>query len=175
MKALIIGRFQPLHLGHVDLIEKTSSLGFDEIIIGVGSNGFKITEKYPFTFDEVKGMLKDTLKISVRIFEIPDIEDDRDYAEHVERITGCNSNDTKLVSGNAHTIECFTKYSRQYPVIKPGLDFPLQHEKLSATLIRSYMNDGGYWYNYVPKPVYEKLKRLHGVARIKESYYAKAN
>lgn len=168
MKALIIGRFQPLHLGHVDLIYKTHSLGY-EIIIGVGNNN-KMTPKYPFTFCEVKKMLELTLRIPFKVYFIPDIEYDSEYAPHVEKITGATSVDTMLVSGNPHTIECFTQYGHKYKVLRPGYDFEVEYKDISGTRIRELMQKNDHWQKLVPNSVKEFLENSEGVEKVKESH-----
>lgn len=169
MNALIIGRFQPLHLGHVDLIKKTRDLGYN-VIIGVGNNGDHRTEKYPFVFEEVKQMFS-TLDLPLPVYRIPDINNDSDYAEHVETITGCSSQDTVIVSGNNHTIECFTQYLRIYKIVKPGVDFSVEYKNVSATRIRELMAEGGKWGDFVSSGIYQILQRIKAEEKVKHTVY----
>ena len=73
--ALLVGRFQPFHLGHLRLIqtlEKRENLG--KLIIGIGSAQFKNTPENPFSFDERKEMITKSLNISInyKIVKIPE-------------------------------------------------------------------------------------------------------
>ncbi len=55
MKALICGSFDPVTLGHLDLIERAAKL-FDEVTVGIFVNSGK---KYMFSEDERLSMLSD--------------------------------------------------------------------------------------------------------------------
>ena len=60
-RALFIGRFQPFHNAHLadvrDILKKA-----DEIVIGIGSSQEKTTKDNPFSYNERKAMIKNTLK-----------------------------------------------------------------------------------------------------------------
>ena len=64
-KAIFPGSFDPITLGHVDIINRGATL-FDEIIIAIGENSSK---DYMFSIDErvafIKSAFKDNPKISV--------------------------------------------------------------------------------------------------------------
>jgi pantetheine-phosphate adenylyltransferase len=68
-KAVFPGSFDPITLGHVDIIQRGLPL-FDEIILAVGVNADK---KYMFSLEERVGFLKKTFekepKISVKTYE----------------------------------------------------------------------------------------------------------
>jgi len=55
-RAVFPGSFDPITLGHLDIIQRSTHL-FDEIIIGVGTNSEK---KYMFSLDKRIGFVKDT-------------------------------------------------------------------------------------------------------------------
>lgn len=57
--AVLIGRFQPLHNGHVALIEQALQIA-DKVLILLGSSFAARTPKNPFTFDERKQMIRET-------------------------------------------------------------------------------------------------------------------
>lgn len=74
---LVIGRFQPLHLGHVYLFKKVLEL-VDCLKIGVGSSQMHNQPKNPFTFEERKKFIEDALldeKIPLSRFEVYAIPD----------------------------------------------------------------------------------------------------
>ena len=54
---VFIGRFQPFHYGHEEVIDKALSLA-DKVILLVGSSNQPRTIKNPFTFEERKMMIK---------------------------------------------------------------------------------------------------------------------
>jgi pantetheine-phosphate adenylyltransferase len=68
-KAIFPGSFDPITLGHQDIIKRAISL-FDEIVIAIGINAEK---KYMFTLEDRKKFIEETFKnepkISVIIYE----------------------------------------------------------------------------------------------------------
>ena len=86
MKALFIGRFQPLHKGHLKIIQNISK-EYDEIIIGIGSSQYGHALENPFTIDERKTMITKTLEKNdvknYRIVLIPDIHNPPKWVDHV--------------------------------------------------------------------------------------------
>ncbi|HIE34115.1 MAG TPA: nicotinamide-nucleotide adenylyltransferase, partial [Candidatus Altiarchaeales archaeon] len=72
--ALIIGRFQPFHFGHLKLIEWAAD-SVDYIIIGIGSSQESHTWNNPFTAPERRKMIERSLRTfkNYQIYEIPDV------------------------------------------------------------------------------------------------------
>lgn len=62
-KAVFPGSFDPVTLGHVDIIERALPL-FDEIILAIGINSEK---KYVYTLEERVKFLEETFKTEPRI------------------------------------------------------------------------------------------------------------
>ena len=62
-KAVFPGSFDPITLGHYDIIERGLTL-FDEIILAIGVNSDK---KYMFSLEQRKQFLEDTFKDEPRI------------------------------------------------------------------------------------------------------------
>lgn len=67
-----IGRFQPLHNGHVKTIQQISQLA-NKVVVLVGSVNTPQTIKNPFTFDERKQLIKDSTHVmSMEVLPIKD-------------------------------------------------------------------------------------------------------
>jgi len=68
-KAVFPGSFDPITLGHYDIIERSLQL-FDEVILAIGVNADK---KYMFSLEERKGFIKEAFKnepkITVKTYE----------------------------------------------------------------------------------------------------------
>ena len=80
-KGLILGRFQPLHLGHLNVIQEVIKEKLEPIIC-IGSSQKGNTLNNPFTSQERKSMIKiimDKLEVKYEIHEIPDIDDYEKY------------------------------------------------------------------------------------------------
>ena len=62
-KAIFPGSFDPITLGHVDIINRGVTL-FDEVIIAIGENSSK---NYMFTLEERKRFIEDTFKDNPKV------------------------------------------------------------------------------------------------------------
>ena len=83
MKALVIGRFQPFHKGHLELLLHISK-DFEKIIIGIGSSQYSNTKQNPFSGEERKKMIELALKEWISNYEtiyIPDIHDSEKWVD----------------------------------------------------------------------------------------------
>jgi pantetheine-phosphate adenylyltransferase len=65
-KAIFPGSFDPITLGHEDIIKRGISL-FDEIVIAIGVNAEK---KYMFSLDERKRFIEETFKDEPKVYVI---------------------------------------------------------------------------------------------------------
>lgn len=170
-KGLIIGRFQPLHNGHIKLIEDVDLIGLEKIILGIGVSTDDRTGKNPFHYDEIREMwLPELEKLTTpfEIYEIPDINNAPKYAEHVEKITSCNQKNTIIVSGNRYTTDCFTNHDKNYGVYKFDMKVPLGEDYLCATKIRDWIVNEGSWKEYVPESTKKLIEKIGGVEIIKQ-------
>ena len=62
MRALIFGRFQPFHKGHLAIVEWAMDRGFDEIVFLVGMASENYTPRNPFTAGERIEMIRLSLR-----------------------------------------------------------------------------------------------------------------
>ncbi len=102
LKALVIGRFQPLHLGHEKLI-KQAIKDSDSVILSIGSSQESRTAKNPLNFSERKKIILSRFK-GLKIIPSPDFESDDDWANDLikkakfEIIYSSNSKVKKIFS-----------------------------------------------------------------------------
>lgn len=162
---LILGRFQPLHNGHMKLIRE--SAGDDrELVIAIGSAGRKDEKDNPFSGDERKEMLRRALEaegIHARVVLVPNLPSDEGYVEHVvEHIGG---RPAKVVTENPWTIDLFSEAG--YDV-----DVTDRHFELSATDIRRRIAEGRQWEDLVPDEVAGFIEEVRGVERIRGLFQA---
>lgn len=57
-RALLFGRFQPFHLGHLNIVEWALKLGFDEVVLLIGMASENYTPRNPFTAGERIEMIR---------------------------------------------------------------------------------------------------------------------
>lgn len=156
LSGLFIGRFQPLHLGHLNAIDKTFS-DIDSLIIGIGSSEKHHTAENPFTYEERKSMIKSSVNGDYRIVPIPDINDYSKWVEHIETIVG----DFDVVySGNAVVNDLFEK--KGYNIKKIAEEI-----YISSSAIRDMMALGGGWRKFTSRKVTEYIEKIDGVERVR--------
>jgi nicotinamide-nucleotide adenylyltransferase len=78
LKALVIGRFQPLHFGHEKLIMQAMK-DSDSVVLAIGSSQESRTSKNPLNFSERKKLILSRFK-GLEIIPSPDFESDDDWA-----------------------------------------------------------------------------------------------
>lgn len=69
---ILVGRFQTLHSGHTDMINRAIEL-CDKVGIFVGSSNESGTNKNPFSYETREDMLKTVFGNEVFVFPLPDI------------------------------------------------------------------------------------------------------
>jgi bifunctional NMN adenylyltransferase/nudix hydrolase len=86
---VLIGRFQPLHSAHLEIIKRATALT-DQLVIIVGSANQPRTYKNPFTFDERARMIKDATRgLNMQVYVEPNIDtiyNDQAWAVRVQGI-----------------------------------------------------------------------------------------
>lgn len=192
-RALIIGRFQPLHLGHVKVIEEAAR-EYDEIIIGIGSSQESHTLKNPFTAGERIMMIKNAMdEMNCGRNNKTDDEDNKIDNNYNKINDNDNDNDNKInylilpipdVHNNsiwvAHVLSLVPKfdvvYSRNNLVKRLFREagFTVKEQELydrgkhEGTEIRRRIAEGKPWENLVPKAVYDVITGIGGAERIRE-------
>ena len=163
MKALFIGRFQPLHNGHLQIL-KHASKEYDEVIIGIGSSQYGHTLENPFTSDERTLMIKKALEhegiINYSIFLIPDIHN---YPKWVSHVTSIITDFDVVLSNSNLTKRLFSE--KGYIVKKTPI---YDRDKYSGKEIRKRMINNEQWNNLVPESGCKIIKKINGVSRLKD-------
>ncbi len=153
---LIIGRFQPLCLHHLQFFNEVINSGIKKLLIGVGES--KVLDSCNFiTGDEVKSLLipnLEKLNFPYELIIIPDINNPPKYADHVKNFfSQINENNTCLFTENNYTSDCFINYGHHFQVIKPTVLLT------RATDIRQMIiNNNPSWQKLVPLNVAEFIK-----------------
>jgi len=162
MNGLLIGRFQPFHLGHLEAIRFALSK-VDEIRIGIGSSN-KLSEKNnPFTADERKEMILSSIDNSIynriQIYYIPDLEDHEKWIENINLIV----QDFDVVFTNDELTQSL--YSKRGKKVIP---VPFKdREVLSGTNIRNKILSDQDWQTLVPDGTKIVLKKIGANNRLK--------
>jgi nicotinamide-nucleotide adenylyltransferase len=160
---ILIGRYQPFHKGHLEVVKELLD-ECDVLIIGIGSAQYSHTGENPFTAGERYSMISEALrdeKIPLEryiIIPIQDIHNNSIWVQHVESIFPKfdvvytrNPLATRLFQEANYTV-------RQQPLF--------DRHKYSGTEIRKRMIEGGDWEGLIPAGVARVVKRMGGVERL---------
>ncbi len=167
MHALVIGRFQPLHLGHVHALKYVMSR-CSYMIIGVGSSQYSWTWRNPFSASERMEMIVRALRAEgmdlgrIALVPIPDSTPDQ---PNWPKIVLERSPKFDVVYSN----DSWTRRELEAAgiAVKP---IPFYHRDVySATRIRTLMASGdSSWVKLVPRAVVEFIEEVNGVDRVRE-------
>jgi len=162
MIALIIGRFQPFHKGHLFVIKKIHT-DFEKIIIGIGSAQYSHTLENPYTAGERYMMIDSALTseniTNYYIIPLPDINRYDIWVAHVESLT---PHFDVVLTNNPTTMQLF--FERGYEV----KNLPLYDRKIySGKEIRLRIISNGNWEDLVPEKTKDVILKINGVNRLK--------
>jgi nicotinamide-nucleotide adenylyltransferase len=163
MSALIIGRFQPFHKGHLSVIKMVAQKS-DSIIIGIGSAQLSHTFENPFTAGERHLMISRALRYegidNCYLVPIVDINQYSLWVAHVESMVP--PFDT-VYSNNPLTRRLFEEAGYEVD-IAPMFDRHIY----SGTEVRTRMLNNGDWQSLVPKGVAETIYEVKGDERLRQ-------
>ena len=159
----MMGRFQPFHLGHLNLVKQILD-ECDEVIIAITSSQFNYLEKDPFTAGERIEMIHTSLKESnvdlSRCFILA-IENQFNIATWASYLKSALPHFDKVYSGNDY-VKMLLADSGISVVSPKFLDRP----QFNATHIRQMIISGDNWQNLVPKSVVNFLEKINGKKRL---------
>ncbi|TDI68632.1 MAG: pantetheine-phosphate adenylyltransferase [Bacteroidetes bacterium] len=146
-RAVFPGSFDPITLGHVDIIRRASPL-FDEIIIAIGVN---TTKKYMWTQDERKAFIETTFaefpNIKVKTFE--GLTADFCKAEGAEYILRGlrNTTDFNYEQSIAQANDKVNGVDSVFLICSP------EYSHISSSIVRDIARNGGNIESLVPDGV----------------------
>ncbi|MEM1604599.1 MAG: nicotinamide-nucleotide adenylyltransferase [Zestosphaera sp.] len=166
VRAVFPGRFQPIHLGHLKVIEWALTK-VDELIIAIGTAQESHTIVNPFTAGERVLMIREALKeysvdlSRVYIIPVPDILMNSVWPQYLQMYV------PKFrygVARNPLVLRLFRDSG--YEVLVPP---PFERGRYSSTTIRKLMLVGDEsWRELVPRSVAKLIDEVRGVERLKE-------
>lgn len=162
MRGLIIGRFQPFHLGHEYLIERINE-EVDEVVVGIGSAGQSHTLKNPFTSGERVRIIQDVLeRLDAKTYLIPIADIDRNsmWVKHIETL--CPAFDVAYTN-NPFVERLFSE--DDYDVRGTPLR---ERDRYRGSEIRRRMLADESWRHLVPDPVVTAVDDVDGVERLRQ-------
>ena len=156
-RAVCPGSFDPITFGHLDIVERASSI-FDEVVIAVMVNQ---TKKTLFTVEERMEMTKEVTS------KFPNVKVDSWSGLLVDY---CKKNDISIIVKGLRAVTDF-----DYELQMSQINLQLQgvetlfistapaHSFLSSSLVKEIASHGGDVSSYIPAVLLERLKdRLAG-------------
>ncbi|MEM1539014.1 MAG: nicotinamide-nucleotide adenylyltransferase [Candidatus Bathyarchaeia archaeon] len=166
-RGLFVGRFQPFHLGHLNVVKEILK-EVDELIIVVGSAQYSHRVDNPFTTGERLLMIRKALDEAgidyrrVWILPVPDVHIHMVWVSTVE---GYTPRFDVVYSNEPLTRRLFIEAGYEVKSIRYH-----KREVYSATEIRERMLKGENWEELVPKSVAEFIKEIGGVERLRDLF-----
>ena len=160
---ILIGRFQPLHKGHVNAIEYARN-NSERLFVIVGSAEKSNQERNPFSFEERKRMIGLALKgkkLQDNISIVP-INDARNHTEWIKSIKNTIGEYNLIFTNDELTEKLFKEDGAEV------LNVPLQdRNELSATEVRKRLELDKEWESLVTPEIAQYLKEINAVERMK--------
>ncbi len=162
MNGLLIGRFQPFHLGHLEALQFALSK-VDKLWIGLGSSNMPVEKNNPFTAEQRKEMIlssiDDSMKERISIYFIPDVDNHMRWIEKIDTIV---PKFDIIFSNDDLTKHLYSKRNIQV------LSIPfLNRESLSGTNIRDLIINDQRWEDFVPNGTRNFLKNTGAKEHLK--------
>jgi len=162
-RGLMIGRYQPFHLGHLSLAEQILS-ECEELVVALGSPEASFAFNDPFTAGERITMVHESLKkrglqlSSCYIIPVPNSDNNYTWFESIRSMI---PKVKTVYSGNQ-----FVRLLLPETVNVKSPSF-VKFKIFNGTRIRNLIVRNGNWQDLVPTPVALFIKEIDGVSRLK--------
>lgn len=146
-KAVFPGSFDPITLGHYDIISRGLTL-FDEIVLAIGVNADK---KYMFSLEKRKQFLEKTFKneprISIKTYQGLTVEFCKEQNASFILRGLRNPADFEFEKAIAHTNRYLEKIETVFLLTSSGKSY------ISSSIVRDVIRNGGNYSGLVPDGV----------------------
>jgi len=164
LRGFFIGRFQPYHYGHHEVIKNIIEK-VDELIIGIGSAQESHELENPFTAGERILMISaalDELNIKKKVYIIP-LEDIYRNSLWVSHVCSMVPPFEVVFSNNPLVVRLFLEAG-----VKVFNTAMYNRDEYQGTEIRRRMLENEEWESLVPPSVVKIIKEIDGLRRIRE-------
>ncbi|SDB49456.1 Phosphopantetheine adenylyltransferase [Flavobacteriaceae bacterium MAR_2010_188] len=146
-RALFPGSFDPITLGHFDIIQRGVKL-FDEVVVAIGINADK---KYMFSVDERKGFIEESFKDSPKVKVVTYKGLTVDFCEKIDAefiLRGLrNPADFEFEKAIAHTNRKLSKIETVFLLTAARTSY------ISSSIVRDVIRNNGDYTVLVPDSV----------------------
>jgi nicotinamide-nucleotide adenylyltransferase len=162
MNGLLIGRFQPFHLGHLNALSFALSK-VDRLWVGLGSSNKSPQKNNPFLAEERRKMIlssiDESMKQRIQIYFIPDLEN---HTKWIELIYTLVPKFDIVFTNDELTRHLYLKRN----VEVQSIPF-LKRDVLSGTNIRDMIINDQKWEELVPEGTRNFLNNINVKDRLK--------
>jgi nicotinamide-nucleotide adenylyltransferase len=155
---LFIGRFQPFHLGHLDIVKQILKKN-DQIILAIGSAEKNYVPENPLTAGERVLVIDETLKaegIAPSKYTIIPVRNINNYALWVDHLNLYVPPYDNIYTGSTIVKACYEGAQSKHKLVKIKRKRPI-----SATKIRtSMLEETDKWKSFVPPRTAELLTKM---------------
>ena len=163
MRGLFIGRFQPFHKGHFEVIKEMASQ-VETLIICIGSAQESHTFADPFTAGERHLMISESLnQAGIDNYYLIPIVDINRFSVWVAHVKSLTPPFDAIYTNNDLTARLFREAGIE--VRKPRL---YDRDKYSGRRVRQTMAEDGNWKDLVPEGTIRVIEEIDGAKRVKE-------
>lgn len=161
-RGFYIGRFQPFHRGHYEVVEQIAG-DVDELVIGIGSAGDSHTARNPFTAGErIMMITKAMVSFDIVTYAVPieDLERNSVWVSHVESMS---PRFDVAFSNNPLVVRLFNEADvpvEQVPMV--------DRDRFEGTFVRERMIADDGWQELVPAAVESVIEEIDGITRIQQ-------
>jgi nicotinamide-nucleotide adenylyltransferase len=161
--ALFIGRFQPFHNGHLEVVREMASQ-VDKLIIVIGSAQESHTLDDPFTAGERHLMISESLdREGIKNYHLIPIVDINRYSVWVAHVRSLVPPFDIIFTNNDLTARLFSEAGMEVRRTKL-----YNRKKFSGKIIRIAIASGGDWRSLVPDGTTRVIGQIDGEKRIME-------
>ncbi len=164
MRGLLVGRFQPFHRGHLEVVRAIRAERPDEaLLLGIGSAQESYTLENPFTsgerFEMISRAISEAKVDRIEIVPLPDIHQ---HALWVRYLEGLLPPFDRVYTNNPLTELLFERAG--YDVERPRLVRRVRYE---GRRVRARLAGGQRWKPLVPPAVAQYLATIEAPARLR--------
>lgn len=148
-RALVVGRFQPFHFGHLHLIEAALAVA-DTVVVAIGSANVQNADN-PYTFEQRRDMVQAVVQAQgwkhriAAVVPSPDCAGDAEWLHILEK----NAGPFDVAMGNNDWTNRVLEEGGHVVMRVPHW----QRDLYEGSKIRSLMRDGKSWQERVPTSV----------------------
>ncbi len=166
LRALIFGRFQPFHFGHLEVV-KWALNDFDELVLLVGMADESHTLLNPFTAGERIWMIRDALKdegVDLSRIITATCPTMSVYVGHAFYIINLVPEVSAIITRNPVIAQVFSDAGLEV-VSPPEFD----RSRYRGSRIRKLMLEDAEWRELIPSTVARIIDEINGVERLKRA------